>query len=564
MAWMVDSDSHLPVMTSLSRRRRQALAALSAILLNLCFPLAGPLPAWRMVFAWLGAVPLLVALLATGKEDESRRPLLDGFLTGWIFGTLWYAINCYWIYQTMYLYGGLPVPVSAGILLLFSLIMGLYYGLFGWLIRFAQTASTGIKLPLLLSPFLWTAIDLLGAHLIRVPWDQLGYSQVSNPVLTVIAPWTGVYGITCLLLAMNALVAAGLLLGRRSLWLGGLVATLVLCCGVLVHPAASPTGATAVLLQENLDVQQDNGWSGTIFDAKSGRYVDEWDVHTQRFADTSRSTCTPYIAGMPETGAPEVSPQCVAGTRASVVVWPEAPSALTESDPRFRALMARLTTTTGAAAIVGNAAADVRPGHVDLYNAASVFGADGALVGRYAKIHLVPWGEYIPFQSFFRFAHGLTHNAGRFTHGWRRSVFRVNGHRYGIFICYESIFADEIRQFAVNGAEVLVNISDDGWYGDTSAPWQHLNMARMRAIENRRWILRDTNTGVTAAIDPWGRLTQSAPRHVFTSLAVQYGFRDDLTFYSRFGDVFALLCGILSVAMLGCAVRASLDRRRAS
>jgi apolipoprotein N-acyltransferase len=210
----------------------------------------------------------------------------------------------------------------------------------------------------------------------------------------------------------------------------------------------------------------------------------------------------------------------------------------------------------------------VRPGHVDLYNAATVFAPDGALLGRYAKIHLVPWGEYIPFQSFFSFAHGITHNAGRFTHGWRRSVFRVKGHRYGIFICYESIFADEIRQFALNGAEVLVNISDDGWYGDTSAPWQHLNMARMRAIENRRWLLRDTNTGVTAAIDPYGRLTQSAPRHVFTSLAVQYGSRDDLTFYTRYGDVFALACGILSIAMLAGGVRRLIPkntgRRRAS
>ncbi len=550
-------------MTSLSRRGRQALAALSAILLNLCFPLAGPLPAWRMVFAWVGAVPLLIALLAPEKVAP-RRPLVEGFLSGWIFGTIWYAINCYWIYQTMFLYGGLPAPVAAGILLLFSLIMGLYYGLFGWLIAFAHRASRGMLLPLLITPFLWTAIDLLGAHLIRVPWDQLGYSQVSNPVLTTIAPWTGVYGITCLLLAANATIAGGVLLRRRSLWLGGLVAAVVLCCGVLMHPAASPTEATAVLLQENLDVQQDNGWTGTIFDTKTGQYVDEWDVHTQRFVATSLGACTPYIAGMPETGAPTVTPPCTEGARANVVVWPEAPSALSERDPRFRALVAGMNQSTGAAAIIGNAAADVRPGHVDLYNAASVFGADGGLVGRYAKIHLVPWGEYIPFQSFFSFAHGLTHNAGRFTHGWKRSVFRLKGHRYGIFICYESIFADEIRQFAANGAEVLVNISDDGWYGDTSAPWQHLNMARMRAIENRRWILRDTNTGVTTAIDPWGRLTQSAPRHVYTSLAVQYGFRDDLTFYTRFGDVFALLCGILSLAMLARAVRLVLNRRRAS
>jgi apolipoprotein N-acyltransferase len=334
----------------------------------------------------------------------------------------------------------------------------------------------------------------------------------------------------------------------------------VLQAGLLWHPAAVPTSATAVLLQENLSVQQDNSWAGMQWDPKTGKYVDVWDVNTNRFVQWSERTCTPYIAGMPETNAPLVTPDCD-DAKAALIVWPEAPTVLTEGDPRFRALMQRMTAATGAAAIVGNAAADIRPAHVDLYNAASVFAADGSLLGRYAKIHLVPWGEYVPFAKLFSFAHGLTRNAGRFTHGWKRSVFRLNGHHYGIFICYESIFADEIRQFVVNGAEVLVNISDDGWYGDTSAPWQHLNMARMRAVENRRWLLRDTNTGVTAAIDPYGRVTQSAPRHEFTSLAVRYGFNDELTFYTRFGDVFALVCGILSLATLARSVRLIIERR---
>ena len=299
---------------------------------------------------------------------------------------------------------------------------------------------------------------------------------------------------------------------------------------------------------------------GTEWDPKTGKYIDLWDVTTDRFVQWSERNCTPYIAGMPETGAPLVTPSCD-GAKASLIVWPEAPSALQEGDPRFRVLMQRMTTSTGAAAIVGNAAADVRATHVDLYNAASVFAPDGTLLGRYAKIHLVPWGEYIPFKEFFSFAHGLTRNAGKFTHGWKRTVFRLNGHHYGIFICYESIFAGEIRQFALNGAEVLVNISDDGWYGDTSAPWQHLNMVRMRAAENRRWILRDADTGVTAAVDPYGRITQSVPRHEFTSLAVRYGFNDELTFYTRYGDVFALLCGILSLATLARALRLTIERR---
>ena len=136
-----------------------------------------------------------------------------------------------------------------------------------------------------------------------------------------------------------------------------------------------------------------------------------------------------------------------------------------------------------------------------------------------------------------------------------RKVFRLNGHRYGVFICYEAVFADEVRHFAQLGAEVLVNISDDGWYGDTSAPWQHLNMARMRAIENRRWMLRDTNNGVTAVIDPYGRVRQSIPRHQADALPAQYGFRDDITFYTAHGDIFAWLCVLLSIVVLAWSLK---------
>ena len=191
-----------------------------------------------------------------------------------------------------------------------------------------------------------------------------------------------------------------------------------------------------------------------------------------------------------------------------------------------------------------------------VYNSALVRRPDGSYAGRYDKIHLVPWGEYVPFASVFAFANNLTHNVGRFSPGEQRSVFDLpDGHRFGVFICYESVFASEIRHFADNGAQVLVNISDDGWYGDTSAPWQHLNMARMRAIENRRWILRDTNSGVTASIDPNGRVVESVARHKLTSLTADYGYRSDRTFYTRLGDVFAALCEILSLGAAAWAVR---------
>jgi apolipoprotein N-acyltransferase len=176
-------------------------------------------------------------------------------------------------------------------------------------------------------------------------------------------------------------------------------------------------------------------------------------------------------------------------------------------------------------------------------------------VGRYDKIHLVPFGEYIPFQNLLTFAHKLTGRVGMFTRGTERNSFLLvnqnqEKHRYGVFICYEAVFADEVRQFARHGAEVFVNISDDGWYGDTSAPWQHLNMARMRAIENRRWLLRDTNSGVTAAIDPYGRVRQSIPRHQTDALPAEFAFRNDITFYTAHGDVFAWLCAFLSLGMI--------------
>jgi apolipoprotein N-acyltransferase len=129
-------------------------------------------------------------------------------------------------------------------------------------------------------------------------------------------------------------------------------------------------------------------------------------------------------------------------------------------------------------------------------------------------------------------------------------MFTADGKRYGVFICYESIFGDDIRHFAADGAEVLVNISDDGWYGDSSAPWEHLDMVRMRAIENDRWVVRATNTGITASIDPMGRIMATIPRHIRGSMLAGFSYRDDLTFYTRFGDWFGWVCAIVTVGGL--------------
>ena len=552
--------------------RLQAAACLavclSALLLELPFPLAGPMPAWRSVFAWVGLVPLLWALLSP-RFPSSPRPLRRGFFLGYLAGFLWYVGNCYWVRDTMMRYGDMPPMAPTLLLIGFSLVLGLYWGVFGLGVVLVRRASGSVRMALVFAPFLWAALEFAAAHITSVPWDQLGYSQVDNALVNQLAPWTGVYGISFLAVAVNALLAGGLLLGRKignplsGRWAWAACGAVLLAAGfagVFLAPSMAQMTATAVLIQPDLDVGNDNTWGAV-----------GWESHMAEFAQQAAHPCGPFIAGIPQTGAPDVEPLCASYVfPAAVVAWPESPAPFIQSDRRLKEAMAEVASTAHAPLIIGGIGGEYDASGHDwsYYNSAMVFDSSGKGIGRYDKIHLVPFGEYIPFQNLLTFAHKLTGRVSSFSRGSDRKVFYLedsNGevHRYGVFICYEAVFADEVRHFAKNGAQVLVNLSDDGWYGDTSAPWQHLNMARMRAIENRRWILRDTNNGVTAAIDPYGRVCQSIPRHQAGALAAQFGYRDDVTFYTAHADVFAWLCAVMSLGFVGWAGReASKSNRR--
>jgi apolipoprotein N-acyltransferase len=517
-----------------------ALAVFSAVLLDLPFPIADPLPPWRAAFAWIALVPLLFALLKP-QNLPARRYIWRSALAAYLCGVVWYFLNCYWIYDTMTQYAaGVSSAGGVGILLLYSLILGLYFAIFGLIVAFLRSASGGVLVPLAIAPFAWTALEFLAAHLTSVPWDQLGYSQVDNLVLTRLAPITGTYGISCLILAVNALFAAALLARsihiRLRIGIGAALLALLLQLGSFITSAPSPASDYAVLMQPNLDVGSANVWVGP-----------EWNAHAEWMLQQSLRTCSPAYPGMPRSGPIIPSADCRQNTPPpGVVVWPEAQSPLLSDSPRTTILMQQLATTAHAPVIAGMLGQDPS----GTYNSAVFTASNGQILGRYDKIHLVPFGEYIPYRNLLFFAHKLTQQLADLQRGKVRQVFRSNSHAFGIFICYESIFASEIRQFALNGAQVFVNISDDGWYGNTSAPWQHLNMARMRAVENHRWILLDTNNGITTVIDPKGRVTWSAPRNIDTSLIARYGYESDITFYTRFGDVFAWLCGIISIGAL--------------
>ena len=531
-------------------------AVLSALLQTLPFPLAGPVPIWRTAFCWIALVPLLFALTGKDATGDVIRPGQAAAL-GYVCGVLWYLGNCYWIYQTMYIYGGLDKPVAIGILLLFCLYLGLYHALFGLLIGFLRTYRFGAQGALILSPFVWVAVELMRARVTGFPWDLLGYTQVDNSLLTRLAPYTGVYGISFLIVAVNALWLVRTRIRERRytrqlLTLAGvvLVVAYVLLLTQVQVPLHLKTMKTATLVQENLGV-------GT----EARQRTESTTQLAESFAQLSLYPTADRCLGTPELA----STRCIhfAGDHqgslivTDLIAWPESPAGFRTDDPLFQEQLSILARAAAAPLVIGSLGVvpdTATERGVRVYDSAALVKDDGSSAGRYDKIHLVPWGEYVPFKRFFFFAQRLTAGVGDMDRGVERTVFRTRGkagdESIGVFICYESIFGDEVRQFVRNGAEVLVNISDDGWYGDTSAAWQHLNMVRMRAIENHRWILRSTNTGVTASIDPYGHVAAAAPRHIRTALHTGFNFERELTFYTLHGDLFAYGCALITVAGL--------------
>ena len=273
--------------------------------------------------------------------------MLQGAVLGYSSGFVWYLGNCYWIYQTMLYFGGLPPLISAAILIGYSMVLGLYFAALGFLLTATAKAFRSPPFALLAAPFFWVALEVLSARLTKVPWDLLGYSQIGNFLLTRLAPYTGVYGITFVLIAGNALIAWGLLAStpkrRTAILITAFVAVLFLQNGDHFTPPAAPTSATAVLLQQNLNVNQDNSWPGT-----------EYQAHLNQFIKLSTRTCGPYLAGMPDLNSYIVTPDCPEQPGApGVILWPESPAPFNDKDPRLLNALRALALSMRAPVIAG-------------------------------------------------------------------------------------------------------------------------------------------------------------------------------------------------------------------
>lgn len=494
-------------------RHPTACALATGVLLALAFPRPH-----FLLLAWVALAPLLAALV----QKRARARL---FFYGWLAGLVFFAGTCSWIYGVMRLHGHLSAPAAGGILLLLVAFMGLYFGLFSLMV--GELARRWQLAALWAAPFVWVGVEWLRTYFPfgGFPWNLLGYAVAPEVGWIQPAAYVGVYGVSFLIVAVNALVAAAWMAPSRRRAV--LLAVVALVLGGAAFRGRRlpplPAGEPALLVQTNLP---------------QTAYDPEWTAHHQ-------DEMTQLEQLTREAARPE------AGARPALILWPEIPVSLYfHRDPVVRGRLLQLAQATRSYLLVGivdfrEAGERLRP-----TNSAVLLAPDGSLVGQYDKIHLVPFGEYVPLGGGLGFLQPLTEEVSDFVPGREPAVLPAGESRLGVLICYEAVFPALVRESVARGASVLVNISNDGWFGGSAAPAQHLNMARVRAVETRRYLLRATNTGITAVVDPYGRLTALAPSDARTVLAAGFAPRREVSAYVRQGDWFAALCALVGVVAL--------------
>ena len=478
------------------RSTRYLLALLSAALLILAFP--------RVDLAWLAPVALAPLLFGTASEPSPLHRFLLGYAAGIVY---WFGV-CYWIQTTLELYAGVGTVGSWALFALFCLAKAIHMGVFtllAGLVMRTVWAIPGVAA-------LWVAIEVTHGSL-GFAWLTLGNAGIDMSVPMRLAPFTGVYGLSYVFVMLSAALALALL--RRPRWQLAWLAPLPLMILLPRLPDFQPGQQVGVLVQPNI--------SDTV----------QWTPPTLRTTERSLA----YLSLRTVMADRSQPPQ--------LLVWPEVPAPFYADDPdylQFAGNLAHVTRTYFLGGVVGHRADG------GLLNSALLVAPSGEPVGRYDKVHLVPFGEFVPWP--FGFAKKISTEVGDYVPGSKIVVLPVGEHKIGTFICYESVFPNFVRQFAANGAELLINVSNDSWFGRSAARQQHLKIVRMRAAENRRWLLRSTNDGITGTIDPAGRLLGTLPNYVQAASRTGYSYLKETTVYTRSGDWFPMACAVLSAAIL--------------
>ena len=465
--------------------------------------------------AWISLALLIGAAVGAGWGRA--------FLYGLLHGVAFFGLSLSWIYTVMRVHGGLTPLEATGVFILLILVLSLAPAMFAAGVAWCSRRS--VARACVAAPFLWVATELWRRYALGqgFPWNLLGYAAAQHLGLLQLVTVTGVYGLSFVLAASSALIAWVLLTRTRTAWIAGIVTAVVGISALLVGDQFVPLERAdyeAVLIQTNFP--------------QSLSYPADWlDSHAAEMDEIEN-----------------ISADSARRTR-GIIVWPECPAPFYWQDPRFAARLSRLALTTATDVVAG--VVNWRPGikgALQPYNSAVLVDPAGHRTFSYDKINLVPFGEYVPWRRWLTFVDTITAEIGDFQRGSDYSVGELPGGSFSVFICYEAVLPDQVRQFAKRGARLFINLSNDGWFGHTAALEQHLTQARVRAVENRRWILRATNTGLTASIGPYGRIVSLFEPDRRGALIAPYAFRDDITLYTRFGDWLAWLSVALSLWFL--------------
>jgi apolipoprotein N-acyltransferase len=470
-------------------------------------------------------VPLLVALVekrAAWWPDRVARPSRS-FLVGLTAGAVYFIGTLYWTARVMRVYGDLSAPVAVLVTALFVAYLALYPALFAVVLE-RLVRSLG-RDALLLAPAVWVATELGRAHLLTgFPWALLGYSQATVLPVAQLASLFGVYGLSGLVALVNAAIAYAIVArGRRR--------------AVPIAVALALTGVTAAWgsarMRENSltrvgvpvriglvqgDIAQDQKWD----EARAASVF-------QRYLELDRDA---------------------ARQGAAFIIWPESSTPFYfEQDPVGADAIRRLVVQTKTYLLFGSD--QIEWGQPNrYYNSAFLLAPDGRVAAVYRKMHLVPFGEYVPLKRLLFFVGPLVEAVSDFSPGEQAVLLPVGRHPVSTAICYEVVYPDEIRTFVLGGSQLLTTITNDAWFGTSSAPSQHFEQASMRAIEEGRYLARAANTGVSGIVDPYGRVLARSGLFTSAVLVGEVRFLTGFTVYARIGDLVANLCAFLTALTL--------------
>ncbi len=468
----------------------------------------------------MALTPLIVALVRQPSVPaRTRRAFFLGLLTGAVY----FSATLYWLVETMTTFGGLPVPLAVFAAALLVAYLSLFPAAFAVALDRLR-ASFGVTFALLFAPAIWLSSEL-GRQYVwdGFPWALLGYSQIAVLPIAQIASVTGVYGLSGLLVLASA--ACALVIVDRTPRRWGIAAISMCVIAVcawwgsarLANGSLTSTGdpIRVAVLQGN--VLQHDKWNPALRDEIVGRYL----------AMTRQGV---------EQGA-------------TFILWPEASLPVDfEEDPARSGMIRRLAQEHGVTILIGSdqiertrpdAPADDPSNR--LYNAAFLVKPDGLVGAVYRKMHLVPFGEYVPLQRLLFFVRPIVEVVSNFTPGHEPVLLPVGSHKVSTAICYEVIYGNLMRRFVTDGSELLTTITNDAWYGRSSAAYQHWDQAAMRSIENGRYLARAANTGISGFVDPYGRALQKSPLFERAVLVEDVRLLQERTIYSRVGDLVAWL-----------------------